>query len=95
MRHYEGDNDGLLPPESVKWGHFRGTLRGVGKRGVSHFDEIDFRRKPPSKVKGDGVADILDFYTGIVEELAQKGCRIEKREAVASLFLLISDRKYG
>lgn len=74
VRHYEGENDGLLPPESVKWGHFRGTLRGVGKRGVSHFDEIDFRRKPLSKVKGDGVADILDFYTGIVEELAQKGC---------------------
>lgn len=69
----EGENDGLLPPEAVKWGRFRGVYRGVGRRGISHCDEIDLRRRPLSGKSGDGISDIVDFYKGIVSELAEQG----------------------
>ena len=39
----EGENDGLLTPEAVAWGDFRGIIRGARRRGVSHCDEIDLR----------------------------------------------------
>ena len=69
----EGENDGLLTPEAVKWGNFRGVYRGIGKRGISHYDEIDMRRRPLSKTPGDGISDIVDFYMEIVSELAEQG----------------------
>ena len=73
VRHIEGKNDGLLPPEAVKWGDFKGTYSGVGRRGISHLDEIDFRRKPLSKQDGDGIKDIIDLYGKIVTELSEMG----------------------
>jgi len=66
----EGENDGLLTPESVKWGEFRGIYRGTGRRGISHLDEIDMRRKPLSKTRGQGVSDIVDFYCNVASDLA-------------------------
>ena len=69
----EGENDGLLPPASVKWGNFKGIYRGNGNRGISHLDEIDMRRRPLSKATGNGVSDIISIYKEIVNELAQKG----------------------
>ncbi|MCH5209251.1 MAG: alpha/beta fold hydrolase [Oscillospiraceae bacterium] len=71
--HFEGENDGLLAPRAVKWGTFRGVFRGARKRGVSHLDEIDFRRRPLTKKTGDGVSDIVKFYENVVGELADKG----------------------
>ena len=73
VKKIEGENDGLLPPESVKWGNFKGALRGVNGRGVSHLDEIDFRRRPLSKKRGDGVTDIADVYLQIVSCLQDLG----------------------
>lgn len=69
----EGENDGLLPPAAVKWGTFKGIYRGAGKRGISHCDEIDLRRKPLSKKTGDGISDIVDIYTEIVLSLTRNG----------------------
>lgn len=69
----EGENDGLLTPEAVKWGNFRGIYRGTGRRGISHLDEIDMRRRPLSKAAGNDVSDIISIYKEIVNELAQKG----------------------
>lgn len=69
----EGENDGLLTPEAVRWGDFKGVYRGIGRRGVSHCDEIDLRRRPMSKTAGEGISDITDFYCRIVEDLAQMG----------------------
>lgn len=66
----EGENDGLLSPEAVKWTNFKGVYRGSGRRGVSHCDEVDLRRSPLS-LKGSG--DITEFYLGIVEDLKNKG----------------------
>ena len=69
----EGENDGLLAPKSVQWGNFRGVCRGVGRRGISHVDEIDLRRKPLSKKQGEGVSDIVDLYRNIVDALIEQG----------------------
>ncbi|MBQ3251992.1 MAG: hypothetical protein IJB02_01955 [Oscillospiraceae bacterium] len=69
----EGENDGLLPPEAVKWGNFKGIIRGAGNRGLSHLDEIDLRRRPLYRKPGNGITDIVDFYTQIVMELIEAG----------------------
>lgn len=73
VRHWDGENDGLLSPESVKWGNFKGVVTGVGSRGISHCDEVDMRRCRLSGKKGNGVSDISDFYVGIAKELEQMG----------------------
>ncbi|MBO4457412.1 MAG: hypothetical protein J5802_06820 [Butyrivibrio sp.] len=69
----DGPNDGLLTPDSVKWGNFRGILKSNSRRGISHCDEVDMRRMRFTKKTGDGVSDIPDFYLGVVQELAEKG----------------------
>lgn len=48
----EGDNDGLVTVESAKWGSKFTVLKGNTNRGVSHYDEIDFRRCALSKSLG-------------------------------------------
>lgn len=69
----EGENDGLLTPEAVKWGNFRGVYRGNGRRGISHCDEVDMRRRPLSRKTGDGISDIVDFYLEIISGLVAHG----------------------
>ena len=73
VRMVEGENDGLLTPESVKWGDFRGQFSSVTNRGISHCDSIDMRRRPFSRKQGDGISDITDFYRNVAIELKQKG----------------------
>ena len=68
----EGMNDGLLIPESVWWGNFKGVYKGVGRRGISHCDQIDMRRRPLCKKQGEGISDILEIYKEIVDELIKK-----------------------
>jgi triacylglycerol lipase len=70
----DGKNDGLLTPESAAWTNFRGILRGATRRGISHADEVDFRRTNYSKKShANGVTDIRQLYTGIVSELKERG----------------------
>lgn len=69
----EGENDGLLPPDAVKWGNFRGIYRGAGRRGISHLDEIDMRRRPLAIRDGKEECDLMDLYRKIVSELAGMG----------------------
>ena len=74
VKMIEGENDGLVSVESAKWGSSFTLLTGRTNRGVSHYDEIDFRRAPLSaKRSGDGVADICDVYRAIVTDLAERG----------------------
>lgn len=73
VKKQEGENDGLLPPESVKWGNFRGTYRALDKRGISHLDETDFRRKPLMLYREGRALDILEFYREMVRELGERG----------------------
>ncbi len=70
----EGDNDGLVSVESARWGEKFTLLKGRTNRGVSHYDEIDFRRSPLSRKKsGEGVRDVCEVYKGIVADLGARG----------------------
>jgi len=63
----EGENDGLVTVESAQWAHFRGVWRGTGARGLSHLDEVDFRRRP---LKGkEGPLDPPQRYVELVSAL--------------------------
>ncbi len=68
----EGENDGLLTPKSAEWTNFRGVLRGSGRRGISHCDEVDMRRYRLSTKKDDGVADIIEVYKEIIYGLQKR-----------------------
>ena len=63
----ERGNDGLVTPESAKWGEYRGVVRNLYHRGISHGDMIDLKRQD---YKG---FDIVEFYVKLVAELKEKG----------------------
>ena len=72
VKHFEGENDGLLAPRAVMWGEFMGVKRGAGRRGISHCDEVDMRRMRLSRKGGKGsesVCDILEVYKEIAKGL--------------------------
>lgn len=69
----EGENDGLLPPDSTRWSNHKGICRGVTGRGISHCDQVDMRRHRLTRRKGNGVSDIVDVYTDAIRELAEQG----------------------
>ena len=74
IRMIEGENDGLVSVESAQWGQSFTLLTGRTNRGVSHYDEIDFRRSPlSSKNGGEGITDICEVYKAIVRDLADRG----------------------
>jgi triacylglycerol lipase len=62
----DGDNDGLCPVESAKWGDFKGVITTQGFFGISHCGIIDLYR-----VNYKGV-NILDVYLNIAKELAER-----------------------
>ncbi len=66
IRRIEGENDGLVTPESAKWGEYRGLLPG-GRLGISHADMVDLRRRDR---KGTGVRGI---YVDIAASLKEAG----------------------
>lgn len=71
-----GESDGLLNPDEVEWRNFRGVYTGTGKRGISHCDEVDMRRRPLSRKMPANeyeISDITEFYGEIVSELKEKG----------------------
>jgi triacylglycerol lipase len=63
----DGDNDGLCPVDSAKWGDFRGAVTTRGVFGISHAGIIDTYR-----VKYKGV-NIPELYLEIARELSAKG----------------------
>lgn len=69
----EGKNDGLVTVQSAKWGEKFTTLTGNGLRGISHYDEIDFRRRPFPGRNGTGVKDICEVYVDLVKGLIARG----------------------
>ena len=70
----EGENDGLVTPESAAWTNFRGILRGATNRGISHADEVDVRRMNFTKKScNSGISDIREFYIEIASDLKQIG----------------------
>lgn len=67
----EGENDGLVTAESARWTGFQGVWRGAGGRGVSHMDEVDFRRRPLRR-RGE-VFDVVDEYIRMAAQLREWG----------------------
>jgi len=63
----DGDNDGLCPVESAKWGDFKGIITTKGVFGISHCGIIDLY-----KVNYKGI-NILEFYMDIIKELTERG----------------------
>ncbi len=69
-------SDGLLTADEVKWTNFHGVFTGTGNRGISHCDEVDFRRRPLSRKQPKNqyeISDITEFYAEIVADLKSRG----------------------
>jgi triacylglycerol lipase len=64
----EGENDGLCPVYSAKWGDFKGVITGKKLRGVSHSDVVDMWRMNLSGF------DIREIYLKIIRDLESEGC---------------------
>ena len=73
LNRIEGENDGLVSLASARWGEHFTVLRAPGRRGISHLDAIDLRRRPLSRRPGDGVQDICEVYIGIAADLKRRG----------------------
>ncbi|MDE6774939.1 MAG: hypothetical protein K2J37_01330 [Ruminococcus sp.] len=76
VKMLNGRSDGMLSPEEVAWGDFKGVFTGTGRRGISHPDEVDMRRVNFSRRKPESqyeISDITKFYVKIVSELKEMG----------------------
>lgn len=69
VKLFEGENDGLITPNSATHGEFRGIVRSRSRRGISHCDEVDMRRRKFTGKDGDGIGDILEMYSDILNNL--------------------------
>lgn len=49
------------------------NIIGNGRRGISHADEVDMRRRPLCGKNGDGISDITAFYKEIALDLMKRG----------------------
>lgn len=67
VKHFSGDNDGLVAEPSFRWGAKYTYLTACGKRGISHGDMIDLNRE---NIKG---FDVREFYVQLVSDLKNKG----------------------
>ena len=64
---FDGENDGLVSVNSMKWGNRFIFLEPKGKRGITHGDVIDLNRK---NIKG---FDVREFYVDLVNDLKVRG----------------------
>lgn len=68
------ENDGMVSVESATWGNFRGVISTPTNRGISHLDEVDFRRSNFTTQTSEGTtSDIRVFYVNLVSELKTMG----------------------
>ncbi|MCI8554898.1 MAG: triacylglycerol lipase [Clostridiales bacterium] len=67
VRHFEGDNDGLVSPASAVWGNDLGVLEPKGRRGISHGDMIDLHRAELPDF------DVREFYVDLASGLKERG----------------------
>jgi len=65
VKHYDGENDGLVGLDSFSWGQRYQLLTTAGKRGISHLDMIDMNRENISGF------DVREFYVQLVSDLKQ------------------------
>ena len=67
VKHFDGDNDGLVGEKSFEYGDKFTFITPKGKRGISHGDMIDLNRE-----NIDGF-DVREFYVDIVSDLKEQG----------------------
>jgi len=67
VKHFDGENDGLVSVDSALWGDVHAILRPKGGRGISHGDMIDLNRENIMEF------DVREFYVNLVEDLKEKG----------------------
>ena len=67
VKHFDGENDGLVSIDSALWGDVHAILRPEGNRGISHGDMIDLNRE---NIMG---FDVREFYVNLVKDLKEKG----------------------
>lgn len=58
----DGETDGLVSPQSAKWGNYHGTIERI-----SHRDVVDCRKRDYQHFSA------TDFHIKLVNELAEKG----------------------
>lgn len=66
ISYYDGENDGLVPIKSAKWGEYKGVFKSQGLRGLSHRDLIDMHKESTKE-------DIIQNYIEIILELERQG----------------------
>lgn len=67
VKKFDGDNDGLVALESMKWGESFTPVYPSGNRGITHADMIDLNRE---NFKG---FDVREFYVQLVAKLKDRG----------------------
>ncbi len=67
VKKLDGENDGLVSVESMKWGESFRFIKVKGRRGVSHGDVIDLNRE---NIEG---FDVREYFVQIVADLKNKG----------------------
>lgn len=67
VKLFDGENDGLVSLESMKWGEHFERLIPKGKRGITHGDVIDLNRE---NIEG---FDVREYYVGLLSQLKAKG----------------------
>lgn len=67
VKKLDGENDGLVSVESMKWGENFRFIKVKGKRGVTHGDVIDLNRE---NIEG---FDVREYFVQVVADLKNKG----------------------
>jgi len=67
VRHFGGDNDGLVSVESMRWGERFTFILPKAKRGISHADMIDLNRENIASF------DVRELYVNIAKDLKNRG----------------------
>lgn len=67
VKHFDGENDGLVSVDSALWGDVYAILRPRGNRGISHGDMIDLNRENIPEF------DVREFYVNLVKSLKERG----------------------
>lgn len=67
VKHFDGENDGLVGYDSFKWGSNFIYLKPQGRRGISHGDVIDLNRE------NIDTFDVREFYVDLVSDLKRRG----------------------
>ena len=67
VKHFDGENDGLVSVDSFPWGEKYTFLTAAGKRGISHGDMVDLNRE---NIPG---FDVREFYVRLAADLKDRG----------------------